>query len=301
MVKYYRKRNPRKMMGRKRKPRNYRNYKRRQYVPSKVQILQPISLKPKRIVRKVCYNNLIKVVNVLDGSNNVEPQFIRFNLNSPWLVNSVQYTAGANSSWIENRPTTVFTNDNPPESGTSFPGLFEQPTSIGNSYRTMCVVGAKWTFTYTPVESDQNPDSQPTALFGLITTGPSGLTPSNLGTNALYDSPYAKISKVIGFGNGTSGNVNKVSKGGFLQFKYSPKKYNFVKDITDSKSLWANNATTGGRHPNEIDRLTVGICGLMEQDNTRPLVSGILQVRCEATMLFGEPNNANNFADPKVV
>ena len=152
MARFYRNRkNQKRNFRRKRNGvKKYRGYKRRQYIPSKVQILQPISLKPKRLMRRVVYNNLIKVVNVLDGSNNVEPQFIRFNLNSPWLVNSTQYTAGANSSWVENRPTTVFTNDNPPESGTSFPGLFEEPTSIGNSYRTMCVTGAKWTFTYTP-------------------------------------------------------------------------------------------------------------------------------------------------------
>ena len=183
-------------------------------------------------------------------------------------------------------------------SGTAYPGLFEDDSSIGNCYRQMCVVGTRVTVTYTPTENSQNPDTQPTALFGIKQTGPSGLTSSNVSSNAIYDQPYSKISKIIGFGNGTSGNVNKVSKGGFLKFTYSAKKTNFVNDITDAKGLWASNQSSNANHPSEKDSIVIGICPLMSNDNTRPLVSGILQLRMEAFMLFGEPNNSSNVSDP---
>lgn len=278
-----------------------RGYYKSQYVPSKVPLLQPITLKPKRLVRRVIYNNLIKVENNLltsGGSSTLNPQFITLYLNSPWIVANDAYTSGGASTWTANRSMSSHSDGADPTSGTSYPGLFETDQSIGDSYRELCVCGTKVTCTYTPVENSQNPDTQPTMLFGIMEAGPSGLTSSNVSSNLVYDTPYSKVSKIIGFGNGTSGNVNKVSKSGFLQFKYSPKKMNFIKDITDTRSMWAVNQSDQGSHPQEKDTLVLGICPLLIGDNSRPLVSGILQLRMEAMILFGEPDNRNNFADP---
>lgn len=287
--------------GNNKKVNKQRGFYKSQYVPTKVPLLQPITLKPKRLVRRVIYNNLIKIENNLltsGGSSTVNPQFISLYLNSPWIVANDAYTSGGNSNWTPNRAMSSHSNGGDPSSGTSYPGLFETDQSIGDSYREMCIVGTKVTVTYTPVENSQDPDTQPTMLFGIIETGPSNLTSANVSSNVVYDTPYSKVSKIIGFGNGTSGNVNKVSKGGFLQFNYSPKKFNFIKDITDAKGMWAANQSSQGNHPSEKDTLVLGICPLMIGDNTRALVSGILQLRMEAMILFGEPNNVNNFADP---
>lgn len=284
-----------------RKRKRYGNRKQQKYVPSKVPLLQPITLKSPRLARRVVYNNLIKIENVLltaGTTTTVNPQFITLNLNSPWIVKEDASTSGGGSSWAPNRPMSAHTDGNDPTSGTSYPGLFENDQSIGESYREFCVVGTKVTATYTPIENSQNPDTQPTAFFGIMQTGPSGITASNIDTNKIYDQPYAKISKIIGFGNGTSGNVNKVSKGGYLSFNYSAKKMNFVKDIADAKGLWASNQSDQASHPSEKDSIVIGICPLMKNDNTRPLVSGIFQIRMEAFMLFGEPSNVNNFSDP---
>lgn len=294
-------RRPYRKGGKNKKLMRYRKKQNSHYVPSKVPLLQPITLKPPRAVRRVVYNNLIKIENNLvsaGGSTSVNPQFITLTLNSPWLVKEDASTAGGGSSWAPNRPMSAHTDGTDPTSGTSYPGLFENDQSIGESYREFCVVGTKVTATYTPVENSQNPDTQPTAFFGIMQTGPSGITAANISSNKVYDQPYSQISKIIGFGNGTSGNVNKVSKGGFLKFNYSAKKMNFVKDITDVKGLWASNQSDQAYHPSEKDSIVIGICPLMANDNTRPLVSGILQLRMEAFMLFGEPSNVNNFALP---
>ena len=269
------------------------------YVNSgKVGVIMPITLKPKQMVRKVVYNNLIAVRNQVAGtapSTSVTPQFMVMNLNSPWLINSLINVAPGSSTWVPNRDLLTFTNGSNPTSGTYYPGVFDLTNSPGNTYRQQCVIGSKVTLTYTPVENATDPDSQPTAFFGAICTGPSGWTSANININKIYDAPYSKVSKIIGFGNGTSGNVNKVSKAGFLQFKYSPKKFNMVKDIQDTKSLWSGVASGSGTHPSEIDRLVVGITPLIIGDDTRALVSGVLQIRVESTMLFAEPDNLNNF------
>lgn len=265
---------------------------------ARVNAIMPLSLKPKKIVRKVVYNNLIQVTNNLlsstTGSGTVQPQFMTLNLNSPWMVNSLLYAAPNTCGWTPNRTLDVFTNNSNPTSGTSYPGLFELTNSPGNTYRQSCIVGSKVTLTYTPTVNNQNTESQPTAFFGVISTGPSNFTSTNLNCNKVYDSPYSKVSKIIGFGSGTSGNINKQQKSGFLQFKYNPKNYNMVKDISDTKSLWANVVSGSGSHPSEIDRLVFGICPLMIGNNSVPLVSGIVQLRIEATMLFAEPDIANN-------
>lgn len=284
-----------------RRRRGYTAKKKSMFVPSKVPLLQPITLKPQRMVRRVVYNNMIKVVNNLvtsGGSSTVEPQFITLNLNSPWVLSSFTYSGGGQSEWTPNRTMSVHSNQSAASSGTSYPGLFEQDVSIGESYREMCVTGCRVTATYTPIENSTDPDTQPTAFFGIIQTGPSNLTNTNLTSNAIYDQPYSRVSKVQGFGNGTSGNVNKVSKGGYLQFKYSAKKFNFIKDISDAKGMWASNQSGAANHPAEKDTLVLGICPLLVGENSKALVSGILQLRMEALMLFGEPNNQNNFADP---
>ena len=299
---YRRKRRPYNRGGRGRRVQRYRKNMKRQYVPTKVPLLQPITLKSQRLVRRVVYNNLIKVENNLlsaGGQTSVNPQFITLYLNSPWIVSNDTYTAGGGSSWAPNRTMSIHVDGNDPTSGTSYPGLFETDSAIGESYRQFCIAGCKVTATYTPVENSVSTDTQPTAFFGIMQTGPSGLTASNVSSNTVYDQPYSQISKVIGFGNGTSGNVNKVSKGGFLSFKYSPKRFNFVKDIEDAKGLWASNQSDQAKHPSEKDSLVLGICPLMANDNTRALVSGIIQIRMEAMMLFGEPSNTNNYADPE--
>lgn len=287
--------------GANRRVANYRKTAKRQYVPTKVPLLQPITLKPQRMARRVVYNNMIKVVNnlVTSGSTTtVEPQFITLNLNSPWVLSSFTYSGGGSSEWTPNRTMSVHSNGSDATSGTAYPGLFETDSSIGESYREMCVTGCRVTATYTPIENSQDPDTQPTAFFGIIQTGPSNLTNANLTSNAIYDQPYSRVSKVQGFGNGTSGNVNKVSKGGYLQFRYSAKKFNFIKDISDAKSMWASNQSGQANHPGEKDTLVIGIAPLLVGENSKALVSGILQLRMEAFMLFGEPNNQNNFADP---
>lgn len=296
-------RRPYRRGGQNKKVMKYRRKANSHYVPSKVPLLQPITLKPFKLVRRVVYNNLIKVDNVLlssGGTNTVNPQFIKLNLNSPWLLSDDTYSAGGGSSWAPNRVMSAHTDGNSGASGTSYPGLFETDQSIGNCYRQFCVAGCKFTATYTPVMSDNGDETQPTALFCIAGTGPSGLTSSNISSNTVYDMPFSRVSKIMGVAQSGSGAVSKLSKGGFVSYNYSAKRANFVKDLQDTKGLWASNQSDSAKHPSEKDTILVGLVPLMDNDTTKPLVSGILQIRMEAFMLFGEPNNQQNLADPVV-
>ena len=65
---------------------------------NKVELLRPISLKEKSIMKKVIFYNTAEVVNTLIG-NTQNAQFSSFYLNSPWLQASNLYAHQGTNQW----------------------------------------------------------------------------------------------------------------------------------------------------------------------------------------------------------
>lgn len=292
MPRKYRKRTKRKL-----KPRARQNYAgtARYQLANRVELIRPISLKPKSVMKKFIYYNTSEVVNNLIGGTQ-NAQHMTMYLNSPWFVRSTTYSDQGTNTWRWNKALGTHANGDDSTVGTSFDGLFSDATSVGNQYQDACIVGAKTTITATPTfySSNASPGAI-TALFAVIQTQDSDLDQTTT-IDQLYQKPYCQVRKIVGSQN-NAGDIGGNSKDASIVVRYSPKRFNNIKDIRDNGVFFSkvDRGGTNGRHPNEIDRLTFGLVNVVSNPATpRKCCPVALQIKHEVTMLFSEPFNSQN-------
>lgn len=300
------------------KPKSNYNTSRRAY--SHMELIRPISLKPKSVIKRFVYYNKAHVVNALDqtGPNAVnQTQFYRINLNSPWIFNSEVFarenpTQGTmpGCRWDWNQPVTVRTHDSlaPNKYGTSMPGVFNpdggQPNTVvssyvGDNYKNAYVVGTKWTIQFTPLASVDNESNDPTAAFAIIETDQSVIT-SQTKIDDLYNRPYVQVRK-LAVGSNYNAQKNGATQPCRIVVKYSPKRMNNIKDLRDNvqfaNHLSTVESTPTANLPAERDSLCFGIVPtLSNKQNKNKLVNHYVEVKCEQTILFTEPTSNTNVA-----
>lgn len=338
---YRRKRTGRRYGGRRRKTFRKGGYRSRasaRSVAKYTSIIRPITLKPKFQMRRLQYYNTLRLDTGLGQSGaqadiikSTVPIFFKLRLNSPYPFHNVsgltpmsasplpftQYTG--NTNW--NSSTIVHNNGESIDNGTCYEG-WRGPGSPAYSYQQWSVLGTKVTMSYTPIgNSASTTGAQPTAFFAFIETQPGAPTirqqprvaaPGGTGPSVIadvYSRPYCKVRKILPT-KITGGSAGNIAYGGggnsaSMNFNYSPKRMNGVKDISDNQSLWGSISYQQGQtalttpivnHPPEGDYLVIGIMPLMDDSNTggsvndpNPLQSGMLQLKLETVMAFREP------------
>lgn len=294
----YRRRNnrrPRRKRAIRKAPRRTFRKTARYQLANKVELVRPITLKPKSCLKKFIFYNTAEVRNdVIAGLQNC--QFQTNYLNSAWMLQSDTYTDQATNTWKWNNAMTVHANPADIASGTSFPGFGELHTGFGRQYANFCVLGAKLKITAQPIEIANVYGGSTTALFAVVQTGSNQLT-QNTKIQDIYALPYAQVRKLEG-GNIVTG-TRYDTKSASITLKYSPKRYNNIKDIRDNIRFFGkvNQDGTIAYHPAELDRVSFGIVNCMsnptQQTNCTPIM---LQYKHEVTVLFTEPHNAQNQA-----
>ena len=290
---------PKKRMPRRRKfkPRGTTFGKSNMRLANKIEIIRPITLKPKSIMKKFIYYNRAEVINQTQ-SDSQNCQFFGLRLNSPWIwAQDVNSDVGTNS-WRWNNVITAHVNGNGSDTGTSFPGMFNYIHSPGNGYQNACIVGGKMTIQATPLYQPNLGSGSPTALFAQVTTQPSTLTETST-IDDLYLDPFTSLKRVNGGGT-NNGDLNGNTKSAKIVINYSPKKYNNIKDIRDNKNFFSHvNAVNGaGTHPSEGDYVTFGLCNILTNGTTqRKCVPVMLELKYTVTVLFTESidNDQNQY------
>lgn len=289
------------------KKRNYkkRNYKKK-YQPKQnnysggtrqtIQLLRPVSLKPKSCLKKVIFYNTAEVKNTLIGGQQ-NAQFISMYLNSPWLQASNLYAAQGTNLWNWNVAHSNHSNGTNVQTGTAYPNLFGQ-NEIGTQYQDLCIVGTKITLTATPLAA--HAVCGPTAFFAQINSQSTDLTSSSK-IEDLYAMPNTTLRKVSGNQSGAS--VLTSPKSCKIVLKYSPKRFNNIKDIRDNASFFAHvnqpGITASGSHPAELDRVTFGLVNTLSNPSVaKPACPVMVQMKMEAIILFSEPFTSRNNSIP---
>lgn len=294
----YKKRAPRKRAPRRRlKPAKsqFRQTTAKYQLSNKVELLRPITLKPKSVMKKFIYYNTCEIKNQT-FQDLQQCQFQTNYINSMWILQSDTYTDQNTNQWNWNKSMSSLTGT--PTSGTSFPGFVDNPSAIGFGYQNNCIVGAKITITAQPLFQPNSASGSPTALFAIVQ--PNANTLTGLTTiDDLYASPFCQMRKIEG-GGMNDGSLSGNTKSASIVLKYSPKKYNNIKDIRDNGIRFnghINQSGTTGEHPQELDRITFGVVNVLSNpSNKRPCVSVMLQYKHEVTVLFTEPfNNQNQY------
>jgi hypothetical protein len=261
---------------------------------NKVELVRPITLKPTSVMKKFVFYNTAEVKNALNGGAQ-QCQFVQMFLNSPWLLASSVYAEANGSQWKWNKTMTTHVDDALLESGTAFPGLFEYASSVGRSYQNLTVVGSKVTITATPIIDANVGPKCVTALFANVDSQGSNLTDTST-IDDLYQMPYTQIRKVTG-GQSNNGDMSGNTKSASIVLKYSPKRFNNIKDIRDNSSFHAllNIGAGTGRLPPERDRVCFGVVPVASNPiSAKECVKVLLQYKHECTILFSEPFNNNN-------
>lgn len=287
------------------KKRNYnkkKKFNKRRYQPKQnnwsgktsqtVQLIRPISLKPKSCLKRVIFYNTAEVKNTLIGGVQ-NCQFLSMYLNSPWLQASNLYAHQGTNLWNWNVSHTTHTNGGSVQTGTAYPNLFGQ-NEIGTQYQDLCIVGTKVTLTATPLAA--HAICGPTAFFAQINSQATDLTSTST-IEDLYASPNTTIRKVSGNQSGAS--VLTSPRSAKIVLKYSPKRFNNIKDIRDNSSYFAHVNQPGiaasGSHPAELDRITFGLVNTLSQPSVaKPCCPIMLQIKMEAIILFSEPFTSRN-------
>jgi hypothetical protein len=287
-----------------------------------MELIRPISLKPKSVIKRFVYFNKAHVVNRLDTTANPsaqQTQFYRVNLNSPWLFNSNAFAQEGNSGgtqtmpgcrWDWNKPVVVRTKGMvaPNKFGTSMPGVFNpdggQPSNavssyVGDNYKNAYVIGCKWTIQFTPLASVDNESNDPTAAFAIIETDQSIMN-SQTKIDDLYNRPYTQVRK-LAVGSNYNGQKNGATQPCRIVVKYSPKRMNNIKDLRDNAQFINHLSTTESTPvadlPSERDSLCFGIVPTLTNKQTKnKLVNHYVEVKCEQTILFTEPTSNTNVA-----
>lgn len=296
MSTYRKKANPKRKYNKKKKyqPKGNNNrFTGKMRLANKVELLRPISMKPKSCLKKVIFYNTAEVINTLIGGTQ-NCQFNSFYLNSPWFQASSLYAAQGTNQWNWNTAHTTHSTGGNVQAGTRYPNLFGE-NELGTQYQDLCIVGTKCTLTATPIASTQI--CGPTAFFAQINSQATDLT-STSKLEDLYSAPNTTIKKISGNQSGASilgGN----SKSASIILKYSPKKYNNIKDIRDNSNYFAHvnqpGITASGSHPAELDRITFGLVNTLSNPSTPKQCCPImLQVKMEAVILFSEPFTSRN-------
>lgn len=266
---------------------------RTQRLSNQVELVRPVTMKPKSVMKKFIYYNRAQVINYTQ-SDTQNAQFFTMRLNSPWLFGEDVNTDIGTNTWRWNNAIVEHTNGNNVDTGTSFPGMFSHSSSPGYLYQTNCIVGGKCTLQATPLFISNSGSSAPTALFSKVSTQPNQLA-ETVTIDDLYALPYVDMRKVTG-GASDAGPLTN-NKSARIVVKYSPKRYNNIKDLRDNFQFFSHtNAITGaGTHPSEGDYLTFGVVNMMSNPTVaQKCVPIMLELKYEVTVLFTEPINGEN-------
>lgn len=264
---------------------------------NKVELVRSITLKPTSVMKKFVFYNTAEVTNHLSAGGNHQCQFVQMFLNSPWMLASNVYANQGGNTWNWNKSMNGHNDDDPLSTGTSFPGLFEYGSSVGRSYQNLTVVGSKVTITATPIIDANVGPKCITALFANVDSQGSNLDGDST-IDDLYALPYTQIRKVTG-AQSNNGDLSGNTKSASIVLKYSPKRFNNIKDIRDNSTFHAllNLAQGTGRLPPERDRVCFGVVPVITNPTSKKeCVKILLQYKHEATILFTEPFNNNNIA-----
>lgn len=292
--------------ARKKRTSRYKGSSRAMYKNTKtgthVELLNIRSLKPKSVMVKLQYYQTMEVLNTLIG-NQQNCQFITLNLNSLWILNDTTNAANAGNVWSFNTPTTVHANGASVDSGTAYPGAFNGAGSPGYGYQNGAIIGSKVTISASPLQNTGGGTglTGPTALFAVVQSQPNTTLSQTTKIEDIYSTPYANVKKLVGVNN-TSG-LNGSSKSARIVVKYSPKRFNNIKDIRDNKSYFCSMISTAGNvtgnHPGEKDRLSFGLVNILSDPiSKQPCSQTLIQIRMECMVLFTEPFENDNFANP---
>lgn len=261
---------------------------------NKVELIRPITLKPSSVMKKFIYYNTAEVRNatIADAQNS---QFVTFNLNSPWILQDDTYTEQGNNTWKWNTTMAEHSNGSAVASGTTFPGIYGTG-NIGLGYANSLCVGTKFTLTGTPIFAPNSSSGAPAALFAVVQSQSSHVD-NTMTIDELYSTPYTQVRK-ISSGGTNSGDLSGNTKSASIVLKYSPKRFNNIKDLRDNHQFNATltspeaGAQTG-KHPDDKDRVTFGLVNVMTNPvSKRSMGSVMIQVKVESTYLFTEPFNS---------
>lgn len=263
---------------------------------NKVELVRPITLKPKSVMKKFIFYNIAEVSNdTIAGVQNA--QHVTFYLNSPWILNNDTYATQGGNQWNWNNPMTIHTNGTAPTVGTSYPGMFDV-NAVGNGYQDACIVGTKVTISGSSLFRPNRATGDPCALFAVVNSQAANALTQLTTIDEIYASPYAQVRR-IAHGGTSSGDLSGNVKDASIVLKYSPKRFNNIKDIRDNHGFFSHvsNDLTTSNHPSELDRVTFGIINCMSNPAThRGAGTIMLQVKQEVTVLFSEPfNNRNQY------
>lgn len=268
---------------------------------NKVELIRPLNLKPVSVMKKFIFYNTAEIKNDTAVGGGQQTQFVQHYLNSPWLSSSETYARPGTATWRWNKPMTQHTDSTSATLGTSLPGCFDNPSSIGWRYQNICVVGAKFKVTATPIVDANVGPKAVAALFAQVNAQGSQLdTGSRI--DDLYEMPYTQIRKIEG-GGSNNGDLSGNTKSASIVIKYSPKKMNGLANIKDSSKMSATNNVVANTafHPSEKDRIVFGIVPVLTNPTTAlPMVKCILQVKHEVTVLFSEPFSNYNRAPVEI-
>lgn len=290
-------RRPRRRRRRKYKPKQAMYKPNAKYqLANKVELIRPITLKPKSIMKKFIFYNVAEIANdTIGGVQNA--QHVTFYLNSPWILNSDIYATQGGNTWSWNHLMTAHVNGSAPTTGTSYPGMFDA-SAIGNGYQDACIVGTKLVITAQSIFRPNRVSGDPAALFAVVNSQASTALTQSTTIDDIYASPYSQVRK-INHGGTNSGDLSGNVKDASITLKYSPKRFNNIKDIRDNHGFFSHLSQdlTSANHPSELDRVTFGLVNIMTNPVThRGAGSVMLQVKQEVTVLFSEPfNNTNQY------
>lgn len=277
-------------------PKNVQYRKNAKYqLANKVELIRPITLKPKSVMKKFIFYNVAEVVNdTIAGAQNA--QHVSFYLNSPWILNNDTYATQGGNTWRWNQPMAIHINGNAPGVGTSYPGMFDA-AAIGNGYQDACIVGTKFTVQASSLFRPNRATGDPAALFCVVNSQASDLD-QHTTLDDIYAMPYSQVRR-IAHGGTNSGDLSGNVKDASIVLKYSPKRFNNIKDIRDNHGFFSHisNDGTTANHPSELDRVTFGLVNIMSDPATqRGAGTVMMQIKQEVTVLFSEPfNNTNQY------
>ena len=271
---------------------------------NKVELIRPITLKPASVMKKFIYYNTAEIRNATIGDAQ-NSQFVTFNLNSPWILQDDTYAEQGTNTWKWNTAMVEHPGTTDAITGTSYPGFYGTGM-IGMGYANALCVGTKFTVTGTPIFAPNSSSGAPAALFAVVQSQSSHLA-NTMTIDDLYSTPYTQVRKITSGGT-NSGDLSGNTKSASIVLKYSPKRFNNVKDLRDNHqfnaTLTSPEGSPGnqqGTHPQDKDRVSFGLVNVMTNPvSKRSMGSVMIQVKVESTYLFTEAFNGPSNQYPAI-
>lgn len=233
-------------------------------------------------------------------------QTLRFTINQTWVVDPTLLAAGksavlsfrANSIFHSHMPTggatnTVFKSQNPQKynnNGSANPLIQQNADGWDqwtNRYQHFCVVGAKMTYSYEPIDT-----GVPAIAFSHI-SGVSGAVTTDTTSAEINELPFLKRHSL------SSSPLYSIATGGIRgNMKYSVRQFEGVKDPEDNSNLRGRfenpnlNPPSTGSPPSEQSFFYFGVAPI-DPATQNKMPKGVLRIKLEYITQLKEPTETN--------